>query len=262
MYEGGELRVETQRYERQCSGCRKWFWAWAPGRTRCYFCQPLSSLEVTSFMAGLGSGNGHGNGAGHNAASVVVLVHGVPATGAVGGKPAGASCALRHDRGASWMERAMRRVAVLLAVAICAAALTAPAALAALAPDPQTIQNDIAVKRGEMMSRALLLPRAEWDAFWPLNRDYERERTQLDARATGLVEDYMKSYQTLGDAKAQELLHRLFELHEQRLALLHRYAAQLQAKLPAPKAAGFVLTEFQLLHLLDYQRTDALGLIR
>jgi hypothetical protein len=147
-------------------------------------------------------------------------------------------------------------------VGICAAALTATAALAALAPDPVTIQNDIAVKRGEMMSRALLLPRPEWDAFWPLYRQYEREREQLETRAAGLVEDYMKSYQKLDDAKAQELLDRLFELHGQRLVLLRGYAAQLQAKLPPHKAAGFVLTEFQLLHLLDQKRTDTLGLIR
>jgi hypothetical protein len=152
----------------------------------------------------------------------------------------------------------------LLAVAVCAAALAATEAQAALSPEriAELLQKETAVKKGEMMSRALQLSRAESDAFWPLHWAYEREREQLDARAVALAQDYMESYRTLDDAEAQALLERLFQMHEQRLALLQRYAAQLQAKLPMRHVAGFVLTEFQLLQRLDLQRTADLGLIR
>ena len=87
MYDGGQPRVETRKYERQCRGCRKWFWAWGPGRTHCYFCQPLSRAELTSFTATMESGNGHGNGTGHTGGSALVLMHRVrpaEAMGAVG----------------------------------------------------------------------------------------------------------------------------------------------------------------------------------
>ena len=152
---------------------------------------------------------------------------------------------------------------MLLAVAACAATLSATATLAATTTgDMERIQYSIAVKKMEIMSRAVLLPPAESDAFWPVYRDYERERAQIEARTQGLVQDYMKSYETLDDAKAQELLDRLFELHEQRLVLLRKYAAQLQAKLPMRKVDGFVLTEFQLMWLQDVQRSVNLGLIR
>ncbi len=76
-----------------------------------------------------------------------------------------------------------------------------------------------------------------------------------------LIDDYMESYRTLDDVKARALLDRLFQLHEQRVALLRRYAEQLQAKLPARQVAGFVLTELQLLELLDRQRMADLRLI-
>ena len=98
-----------------------------------------------------------------------------------------------------------------------------------------------------MMSRAMLLSRAEAEAFWPVYREYEREREQLEGCTVRLIDDYMESYRTLEDAKAR--------------ALLRRYAEQLQAKLPARQVAGFVLTELQLLELLDRQRTADLGLI-
>ena len=75
MYDDGRLWVETQKYERQCRRCRKWFWAWEPVRTHCYVCQPLPRAELTSFMAALESGTGHGNGTGHTGGPVLVLTH-------------------------------------------------------------------------------------------------------------------------------------------------------------------------------------------
>jgi hypothetical protein len=158
----------------------------------------------------------------------------------------------------------MSRIAALFAVAVCALTMVATAVLAATSREkiPGVLEPDIAVKRTEMMSRAVFLSRAEADAFWPVYREYDRGREELEARAVRLVDEYTESYQTLDDAKARALLDRLFQLHEQRLALLRWYAEQLQAKLPMQKAAGFVLTEFQLLLLLDQQRTADLGLIR
>ncbi len=84
MYDDGQPRVETQKCERQCPGCRKWFWAWGPGRTHCYFCQPLSRAELTSFRAAMESGNGNGNGTGHTGVSALVLMQRIRPANAIG----------------------------------------------------------------------------------------------------------------------------------------------------------------------------------
>ena len=84
MYDGGQPRVETQKYEQQCQGCRKWFWAWGPERTHCYVCQPLPRAELTRFRAVMESGNGHGNGAGHTGGPVLALTHRIRPAGAIG----------------------------------------------------------------------------------------------------------------------------------------------------------------------------------
>ncbi len=158
----------------------------------------------------------------------------------------------------------MSRFLILLSAVACVMLLGGTAALGATNPDAiaKMLNTDLAAKKGDMMSRALLLSRAEADAFWPLYREYEREREQVEGRTVGLIEDYMKSYRTLDDGKAQALLDRLFELHEQRLVLLRSYAAKLQAVLPMRQVAGFVQTEFQLLRLLDLQRTSSLPELR
>ena len=73
MADDGRLWVETQKYERQCAGCRKWFWAWGTERTHCYVCQPLPRAELTRFRAALDSGNGHDHGTGHTGFPALVL---------------------------------------------------------------------------------------------------------------------------------------------------------------------------------------------
>jgi hypothetical protein len=131
---------------------------------------------------------------------------------------------------------------------------------------PETVANaletQIAVNRTQMMARAALLPRAESDAFWPLYREYEREREQIEQRARLLLEDYLKSARTPDDAATQALLERLFALYEQQLALLRKYATALQARLPMRQAAEFVQTEFELMRLRDLQRDARVEIMR
>jgi hypothetical protein len=158
----------------------------------------------------------------------------------------------------------MTKVAPSISVSACLVLLVASVAVGAANPEAiaDMLRHDLASKKSEMMGRALLLSREESDAFWPMYREYERERTQLDGRAVGLINDYVKSYRTLDDTKAKELLETLFSLQEQRLTLLRKYATQLQTKLPMRQVAGFVQVEFQLLRLLDVQRSVELPRLR
>jgi hypothetical protein len=100
MYEHGQVWIETQKYERQCRGCRKWFWAWGPDRTHCYFCHPLPRAELTSFNAAMESGNGHGNSTGLKAVSALVLMRGF--------RPADAMGAVREGAHGAGTTSAMR----------------------------------------------------------------------------------------------------------------------------------------------------------
>ena len=158
----------------------------------------------------------------------------------------------------------MSRVLCVLGVVVGALALVVPGAVAAMSPEAveNALETQVAVNRTEMMSRAVLLPRAEADAFWPLYREYERERDRLEGEARVLLEDYLTSARTLDDAAAQALLDRLFDLYEQRLTALRTYAMTLRAKVPARQAAEFVQTEFELLRLLDLQRDARLEFMR
>jgi len=158
----------------------------------------------------------------------------------------------------------MSRVLCVLGVVVGALALVVPGAAAATSHEAiaDVLETHVAVNRTDVMARAVLLPRAEADAFWPLYRNYERERERLEGEARALLDDYLTNAQTLDDATVQAMLDRLFALYEQRLGLLRTYATALQAKLSIQHAAVFVQREFELLRLMDLQRDERLGRMR
>jgi hypothetical protein len=158
----------------------------------------------------------------------------------------------------------MSRVLAFLWVVVGVLALGVPGVEAAVSPETvaKMLETQVAVNRTQMLERAVQLPRAEADAFWPLYRNYERERERLEGEARALLDDYLTRAQTLDDATAQALLDRLFDLYAQRLAALRTYATGLQAQLPIRQAAGFVQTELELMRLLDLQRDARLDFRR
>lgn len=171
---------------------------------------------------------------------------------------------IRRQNGASRKERAMSRVLCVLGVVVGALALVVSGAAAATSHEAiaDVLETHVAVNRTDVMARAVLLPRAEADAFWPVYRNYERERERLEGEARALLDDYLTNAQTLDDATVQAMLDRLFALYEQRLGLVRTYATALQARLPIRHAAAFVQREFELLRLMDFQRDERLGRMR
>lgn len=115
------------------------------------------------------------------------------------------------------------------------------------------LRTDIAAKRTHVMSSALLLSADEEKAFWPVYKQYQQELAQFTDAREALIRDYVKEYRTLSDAKAKELMASSFELQEQRLKFLRKYAEEMQKSLPVKQVVKFVQVEAQIHRLTDLQ---------
>src|SRR5574341_1819427 len=108
------------------------------------------------------------------------------------------------------------------------------------------LRTDIAAKKTQVMSTAWLLSPQEEKAFWPAYQEYQQELAKFTDARQALVQQYVKEYKILDDAKAKELMDRVFELQEWRLSLLRRYATEMQKNLPVKQVAKFVQVEAQI----------------
>ena len=115
------------------------------------------------------------------------------------------------------------------------------------------LRTDLASKKTEMMSKALLLTPAEGAAFWPVYKEYQVELGRFNDERQAAIKEYVQNYRTLDDAKAKELMEKSLELQEQRLSLLRKYVANMQKVLPIKLVAKFFQVESQMLRLLDLQ---------
>jgi len=102
------------------------------------------------------------------------------------------------------------------------------------APDVQAEKNDI-------ITHTMAFTDQESAAFWPIYRDYARDQQVIGDGRWKLIKDYADNYDTLDDAKADDLAKQMFSIDSQN----HYVAGRLLAKIrkgPGRKASSEVLS--------------------
>ena len=145
---------------------------------------------------------------------------------------------------------------VLLLACVPAWAQTSPDVLA------NYVKLDLASKKGDVMTKALLMSASERDVFWPVYDAYQREWTNLNNEREALLKEYIKNANTIDDVKAKEVMAKSFAMQERQLAMLKKYAAELEKKLPAKLVVKFVQVELQMQRLMDLQASVQLPDLR
>jgi hypothetical protein len=150
---------------------------------------------------------------------------------------------------------------VILAGLLTPLALVAPAAAqdasAAKAANTKAyvnlIQGDVEAKREAIVTEILQLNQADGSVFWPIYREYDKERRALDSAAAEAVHAYARDFQRLTDAQADELLSKSFRLDGQRVDLKKKYYDKMKSSLSATTAARFFEVDRQLQAIGDLQ---------
>ena len=129
-------------------------------------------------------------------------------------------------------------------------------ALSPLRAQDQAVSIDSAIEVGRASMRAdritiigtaMNFNQTDGAAFWPIYRQYERERSMLEDGRVEVVKEYENSYPNLTDAQAKEMAERMFA-YEARLAeLKKKYFKKFNKVLPALTVTKF----FQLDRRID-----------
>ena len=114
-------------------------------------------------------------------------------------------------------------------------------------------RSDLKTEKTALITQAIPMTEQESAAFWPLYRKYDLDLNQLNDERVALIKDYAANYQTMTDAKAQELADRMLAWDEKRVMLKKQYFAQFSKVLPAAKAARLLQIENRIGLLIDLQ---------
>jgi len=128
-----------------------------------------------------------------------------------------------------------------------------------------SIDSAIEVARAEMRADKATVLTATMNfsdkdgaAFWPIYRQYERERSVLDDGRVAVIKEYAQKYPNLSDSDAKAMAERMFDYDSRLAALKKRYFKQFNKVLPALTVTKFFQLERRIDLLIDMQVESSL----
>jgi hypothetical protein len=115
------------------------------------------------------------------------------------------------------------------------------------------LRADIKAKRVSLITEIMQFNDAEAAAFWPIFREYDGELTKIGDGRLQIIAEYVKNYENMTDAKADELMSRALELEKQRAELKKKYFDKMKMAMSAVTAARFFQVENQIQQIVDLQ---------
>ena len=122
----------------------------------------------------------------------------------------------------------------------------------------ELLRADVRQQKDEIMGAVMELDAEQSAKFWPIYSEYDAELTKLNKQIVANILEYADNYDQMTDAKADELVQKDIDFHNQRSALLGKYYGRVKAALGSIQAARFAQIEDQLLLLIDLQIASSL----
>ena len=127
--------------------------------------------------------------------------------------------------------------------------------------DIQLIRSDIQADKNQIIAHTMGFTDAESAAFWPIYRDYARDQKLIGDDRLRLIKDYATNYDTLDDAKASDLAHRMFDIDIRTAKLRQEYWPKFEKALGAKRAAQFYQVDNRLSLIINLRLTSEIPLI-
>jgi hypothetical protein len=153
---------------------------------------------------------------------------------------------------------------LLLTIIFATSALSSLSLAQADEPQP-SFDSAIAVARANMqadkatiISAAMQFTDQEGAAFWPIYRQYERDRSTLDDGRVSVIKEYTEKYPNVRDAEAKDMAERMFEFDSRLAALKKTYYKKFNKVLPALTVTKFFQLDRRIDLLVDMQVESSL----
>jgi hypothetical protein len=107
-------------------------------------------------------------------------------------------------------------------------------------------RGDIQADRKALVAANLSLTEEQAAAFWPLYRDYRADMDKVGDGLIALVTNYAKSYSTLGDEQATDLVKEFLNLQKKAGEVRKKYMSRFGKILPGKTLMRFYQIENKL----------------
>jgi uncharacterized membrane protein len=158
----------------------------------------------------------------------------------------------------------MRLIVMLtiLLVASGAVAQTTTTDQSGIDSDIALLRSNVQAQKTDVVAHTMQFNDAEGKAFWPLYREYANKQQTIGDQRVSVIKDYADHYDTIDDAKADELMGRMLKFDNARTDLRAEYYPKFKKAIGAKQAAKFFQVDNRLSLLVDLQIASAVPIIQ
>jgi hypothetical protein len=120
----------------------------------------------------------------------------------------------------------------------------------------QQIQEEWGKDKRELVWLGMALSKSDSLKFWPIYDKYEVERRKLGRERILIITDYADHYEKMTNAKADELINRIFKNDAAQATLQKTYYTKVKTAMGAMQAAKFLHIESYLMTTI---RSELMG---
>jgi hypothetical protein len=125
----------------------------------------------------------------------------------------------------------------------------------------QLLRKDVSAEKAKLLGEVMQFDAEDAAKFWPIYRDYDSELKKVNDLRVANITEYSRTYMTMTDEKADELIKNAMAFQKQRDELLGKYYERVKHELGAITAARFVQVEHQLLTIIDLEIASSLPVV-
>lgn len=125
----------------------------------------------------------------------------------------------------------------------------------------EMLRTDVRAEKVAVITEVMEFTDAESEVFWPIYREYELKLAKLFDERVANIKNYADHFESIDDAKADELISTAFKIEEKRTKLEKSYYGKFKKAIGAKRAAKFTQLDNQIGLLIDLQIAANLPLI-
>jgi Spy/CpxP family protein refolding chaperone len=150
----------------------------------------------------------------------------------------------------------------VLSVASGMLAQTTTPPQAGIDSDIALLRSDVQAQKTDVIAHTMQFTDAQGQAFWPLSREYAGKQQTIGDQRVSIIKDYADSYDTLDDAKADELAALMIKFDDARTQLRAEFYPKFKKAIGAKQAAKFLQVDNRLTLLVDLEIASAVPIIQ
>jgi len=130
------------------------------------------------------------------------------------------------------------------------------------ADEEELVKSTLQTGKKEIIVDNMGFTEDESKAFWPVYDEFQRAKQKLNERTIKVIKDYLDSYETITNEKAEALLKEYMAIEKERADLKSAFLPKFTKVLPAKKVARYYQIENKLEAIIKYELAKDVPLIK